>query len=235
MPTPPPGGKKKPAAAPAKAQNSFQRTDLRASAAAPPSNAPPPPDAPANNSAADPNELSQRASDGFLVNGTANNGAASTFSQNAAFGNNRRGPGSLYQFQVGLILDNSALDARPFSLTGQDTPKPAYNHLSGLANFAGPIRIGHFFKAPPTVFLNYQWTRNRNDTVASALMPLAVQRTGDFSASPGTIIDPSAGAPFAGNIIPASRISPQAQALLNFYPLPNFLRRYRLQLPDTHR
>jgi len=235
VPTPPAGKKKAAAPPPANAQNGFQRTDLRASTAAPPSNAPQPPDNAAGNNAGgqDANELNQRASDGFLVNGTVNNGASSPFSQNASFGNNRRGPGSLYQFQLGLILDNSATDARTFSLTGQDTPKPAYNHMTALANFAGPIRIGQLFKAPPTVFLNYQWMRNRNDNTSSALMPTAAQRAGDFSASPSLVFDPTTGAPFPGNMIPASRFSPQANSLLSFYPLPNFTAGtiYNYQIP----
>ncbi len=36
------------------------------------------------------------------------------------------------------------------------------------------------------------------------------------------IIDPTTGAPFPGNNIPASRITPLGQAMLNFFPLPNF-------------
>jgi trimeric autotransporter adhesin len=226
-------GKKKAAAPPAATgQNSFQRTDVRASNAPPPAAEP----APAANSpfgGQDANELNQRASDGFLVNGTQNNGAASPFSQAASFGNNRRGPGSLYQFMVGGIIDNSATNARNYSITGQETPKPAYNHLTGLASFAGPLRIGHFFKAPPTVFVNYQWSRFRNDNTTTALMPTAAERTGDFSAFATPIFDPDTGAPFAGNMIPTSRISPQAQSLLQFYPLPNFTSgtSYNYQVP----
>jgi hypothetical protein len=59
-------------------------------------------------------------------------------------------------------------------------------------------------------------------------MPTAAARTGDLSGvlnaqgQPVTVIDPTNGLPFPGNVIPQSRISPQAAALLNFYPLPNF-------------
>ena len=210
------------AAAPAN-QNSFQRADLRASNtdsnAQAASNAVP---ASSQFSNQDPNELSQSASDGFLVNGSQNNGAASPFAQAAAFGNNRRGSGSLYQFGLGFIMDNSALDARNYSLTGQDTPKPGYNHMTLLGNFAGPIRIPRLWKSPPTVFVNYQFVRNRNASTQPALMPLAAERSGDFSQAPSLIYDPTTGAPFPNNVIPASRISQQAQSLLNFYPLPNF-------------
>lgn len=228
VPTGPNGRKlvnnKKAAASPAN-QSSFQKADLKASAAPQAANAPPAPDAPSPNSqfaTQDPNELNQRASDGFLVNGSQNNGAASPFAQAASFGNNRRGPGSLYQYGLGFIIDNSALDAKNFSLTGQDTLKPYYNNMTALANFAGPIRISRLWKSPPTVFLNYQFVRNRSDTTQPALMPLGAERTGDFSQSTALIYDPTVGAPFPNNTIPASRISEQAQALLAFYPLPNF-------------
>ena len=38
-----------------------------------------------------------------------------------------------------------------------------------------------------------------------------------------TITDPTTGAPFPGNIIPTNRIDPMGQAMLNFFPLPNFV------------
>src|SRR4029077_3910414 len=49
---------------------------------------------------------------------------------------------------------------------------------------------------------------------------------------PVKLVDPTNGAPFAGNVIPQNRISPQALSLLSFYPLPNFSSsRYNYQIP----
>ncbi|HWB86460.1 MAG TPA: carboxypeptidase regulatory-like domain-containing protein [Bryobacteraceae bacterium] len=177
-------------------------------------------------------EFGKKADDGFLVNGSVNNGAASPFSQSPAFGNFRRGGRSLYNGGLGVILGNSALNARAFSLTGQNTPQPAYNHIQGVASFGGPLRIPHILTGRvPNVTLNYQWMRNRNATTQTALVPTAAERTGNLSQS-ATVLDPANGAPFAGNVIPQSRISPQAQALLNLYPLPNFAgTRYNYQVP----
>ena len=45
--------------------------------------------------------------------------------------------------------------------------------------------------------------------------------SGDLSSVSQPIFDPTTGSPFPGNIIPTSRISPIAQGLLNFIPLPN--------------
>ena len=175
-------------------------------------------------------DLNQRAADGFLINGSSQNGAASPFAQLAAFGNNRMGQKGLFNGGIGITFDNSALDARPFSLTGIDTPKASYDRLTGLATLGGPIQIPRLFQRPPVFFVQYQWTRNRNATTPPALMPSASERNG-FLAAPA--IDPTTGAPFPGNTIPQIRISPQALSLLSFYPLPNVTGNaaYNYQIP----
>ncbi|MGH9378353.1 MAG: carboxypeptidase regulatory-like domain-containing protein, partial [Terriglobia bacterium] len=189
--------------------------------------------------------LGELAAPGLLINGSQNNGATSPFAQMPAFGNNRNGGNGLYRFGIGAILDNSALDAAPYSLSGQRTPKPVYNRITGIATFGGPLRIPHLLQNGPTVFLGYEWTRNLIDITQSALVPDAAEREGDFSqvlsalGQPAQIVNPATGMPFSGNAIPPGQISPQARALLNFYPLPNFSgnARYNYQVPinsDTH-
>lgn len=213
-------------------QGGFQKADVKAAGdgAKPSANEVPPPAPPAA-----PVEANPAPSDGFLINGSVNNGAASPFAQNAAFGNNRRGARSLYNGNVGFQLGNSALDARSYSLTGQDTPKPAYNHLMGMASFGGPIKLPHGNPLRrPNFMINYQWSRDRNATTSSALMPTPLEKSGDFSQSilGKALIDPTTGQPFPGNLIPQNRISPQASALLRLYPDPNFTStRYNYQVP----
>jgi hypothetical protein len=221
------------------AQDSFQRADLNASATND-SGVPPPTERDSGmfgGQSAD--DLAQRASDGFLINGSMNNSASSPFALFPAFGNFRKGPGSLYNGNIGLILDNSTLDARPFSFTGQDMAKPAYNRLTGVLSFGGPVKIPHLIKNGPNLFLNYQWTRNRNATTQPGLMPTLAEREGDFSQAlnslgqPVQVFDPTTGSQFPGNRVPSSRISPQARALLELYPLPNFSSnaRFNFQTP----
>ena len=192
-----------------------------------------------------PDELRQRADDGLLINGSVMNGASSPFAQAFAFGNKRNGMGGLYNGGIGVILDNSALDARPFSLSGQNTPKPAYNRITGIATLGGPLRIPHLLRHGPNFFVGYQWTRYVDAVTQSALVPDAAERDGDFSQAlnalgqPVQIFNPATGQPFFGNKIPQTQISPQAQALLHFYPLPTFSGnpRYNYQLPivtDLH-
>ena len=234
--------KKTAAAATPATQNSFQRTAVNANpnAAAPPSQSAAADAVPANGAFAgqSASELSQRASDGLLINGTVNNGASSPFAQSASFGNNRRGPASLYNGSIGVVEDNSVLDANAFSYTGQPTPKPGYNHFQGVANFGGPLRIPHLIQnnSAPYFFVGYQRIRNSNsvgNATNSYLVPTEAQRNGDFSLLTAPIYNPGTGAPFQGNIIPPSLISPQAKALLNFYPMPNLTgsSRYNFQIP----
>ena len=77
------------------------------------------------------------------------------------------------------------------------------------------------------------------------LVPTAAERTGDFSHSvdgsgrPITIVDPTTGLPFAGNMIPSSRIYAPGQAILNFLPSPNttaggFVYNYTSQVPSSY-
>lgn len=158
--------------------------------------------------------------DGLLINGSVNNGASSPFAQFAAFGN-RRNHRALYNGSVGAIFGNAVFDAKPYSISGLNVDKPGYYRFTGLATLGGPLRIPHLITRvvnAPTFFVAYQWSRNRNATSYSALMPTQAQRNGDLSAVTTPIINPVTGAPYANNQVP---VSPQAAALLQYYPLPN--------------
>ena len=212
----------------------FQRADLNASDNGPKTNGD---GARTNGDNAAPSggaeEMQAAPADGFLINGSVNNGANSPFAQSNAFGNNRRAGRSLYNGNVGMTFDNANLDARTYSINGQDTPRPAYDRLTGLFSFGGPIPLIHA-QNRPFFTVNYQWTRNTNPVSTPGLMPTLAQRSGDFSAQAAPINDPTTGQPFPGNLIPQSRISPQATALLALYPLPNFAStRYNYQVPIT--
>ncbi len=208
---------------PVNTASGFQRTDVNASAT------PPPPDS--GGAAASSDSNNQSASDSLAINGSVNNGAASPFGQSQAFGNNRRGPGSLYNGAFSLVEANSVLNANNYSTTGQSTPKASTNAFQGGASIGGPLRIPHLINpnSAPSFFIGYQLIRNRNSSTQPALVPTADQRNGIFTT---TVNDPSTGQPFAGNVIPQSRFSPQALSLLNFYPLPNFPGSSRYKLPD---
>jgi hypothetical protein len=174
--------------------------------------------------------------DGLLINGSSNNAASSPFALAEAFGNMRNGGRGLYTGGLGVIVDNSALDARPYSISGLETAKPAYSQVTGVFTLGGPIRIPHLLRRGPTFFVVYQWRRNSNTSVYPGLVPDAAERVGDFSGltdasgQPLEIYDPATGLPFPENQVP---VSPQAQALLAYYPLPNVTGNpaYNYQIP----
>ncbi len=123
-------------------------------------------------------------------------------------------------------LRNSALDARPYSLTGQTVPKPSYAQSRfGLVG-GGPLRIPKLLHDDQTFFFaSYFGTRSRNPYDGVATLPSPLERQGNFSQSiangPVVIFDPATHLPFPDNRIPASRINPAAAGLLEFVPLPN--------------
>ena len=205
-----------PAAAPSGVTGAFQRAAVSASAAAAPGRAA---SAPAEDQP--PVDPVFGASDGFLVNGSVNNGAATPFAQSGAFGNNRRAIGPRYNFMFGLTARNSAWDASPPSFGGQLASQPDYHNLNLSGTFGGPLRIPGLIRNGPFFTLSYQRNTDQAASTSTALMPTAQQRSGDFSQIGVPIIDPATGQPFAGNVIPADRISPEAAALLAYYPLPN--------------
>jgi len=162
-----------------------------------------------------------RNNDGLLINGSVNNGASSPFAQFAAIGNRRNNRRSLYNGGIGIMsFGNAIFDAKRYSLTGFDVPKPSYYNFTGLATLGGPLRIPHLTNRnnAPTFFLAYQWTRDSNASSSSALVPTQAQRNGDLSSVATSIINPATGLPYANNQVP---VSSQAASLLQFYPLPN--------------
>jgi hypothetical protein len=91
-------------------------------------------------------------------------------------------------------------------------------HIFG-ATLGGPIVKNKVF-----FFADYQgFIRNRPGEFVRSVAP-AAWRAGDLSSAGVTIRDPRTGQPFPGNVIPTSRFSPIARAILandTLYPLPN--------------
>jgi carboxypeptidase family protein len=187
-----------------------------------------PPQPPANEATTGSNseassDLQQSAATGLVVNGSVNNGAASAFAQMAAFGNNRRGPGSLYSGNLGLTFDTSAWDARSYTQGSSLFPKPSYNNFTFLGSFGGPIGIPHHLVNQSNFFVGYQHAANDTATTQQGLVPTALERTGDLSQTrnalgPVEVYNPSTNQPYANSVVP---VSAQAAALLAEYPMPN--------------
>jgi len=142
-------------------------------------------------------------------------------------GNRARRSANQVRAQLFFTAQNSALNARPFSLNGQEQVKSSYaNNRYGL-NIGGPLIIPKLFDA--SKILNFTITYNgvlsRNPYNATATLPSAAERSGNF-AGRNIIYDPTtcvAGLgcqPFPNNQLPVTSISPIAQGLLQYVPLP---------------
>jgi hypothetical protein len=146
-----------------------------------------------------------------------------------AFGNRRRDPRNMYMMMASFSLDNSALDAKSYSVTGANVLKPSTAIGRGSIMIGGPLQIPKLISVEKRIMftLDLQLSRNRVGTISNPVnMPTALERIGDFSQSsvqgvPFTIYDPSTGLPFAGNKIPTIRINPASTALLKYFPDPN--------------
>ena len=103
-------------------------------------------------------------------------------------------------------------------------PPTVWNQFGG--SFGGPIQKDKTF-----FFGDYQAQRQKNGGSLLTRVPTAAERSGDLSALGVNVYDPCNGSDcnilpanrvqFAGNVIPTSRLSKQAVALLNYLPLPN--------------
>ena len=107
------------------------------------------------------------------------------------------------------------------------TPALEQNQYGG--NIGGPLKKNKLF-----VFGYYEGFNNKQGSTNTLVVLSAAQRTGDFSGG-AAIKDPLNGnAVFAGNIIPPSRISPIAAAILDkFIPLPNQPANRITRAPET--
>ncbi len=123
--------------------------------------------------------------------------------------------------------DTSAMDARPYSLTGLELPRADYNQARFGANVGGPLNIPKIFNGGNKTFFFVGWNGSRGSSPYDALstVPTSAERTGDFSALTAPVYDPATGQQFQfngrPNVMDPSLITPQAQALLNYIPLPN--------------
>jgi hypothetical protein len=125
------------------------------------------------------------------------------------------------------FLRNTALNASNFFSRQQDQLK---RNQTGFT-LGGPILKNHLF-----AFGGFQqlWIRSASGASRSQTLS-AAERSGNFSADPITIINPATQRPYAGNIIPASQLSPAALRLLSVSPLPgsNGFTNYTFSVPEN--
>lgn len=151
-----------------------------------------------------------------------------------------------YHGAIWEFLRNDKLDATPYdfasatrSATNPPQVKAPYKQNQYGYELGGPVRVPKLFNGKNRLFFmsNFEEYNSRQTTPQIITTLPAVMRTGDFSSllSSGYVLadplsrtgtTPAAVAQsqsfFPGNIVPASRISPQSTLLLDkWYPLPN--------------
>jgi hypothetical protein len=116
---------------------------------------------------------------------------------------------------------------------GAATPRVPYRYNVETYSIGGPAYLPkHFNTAKTRLF--FFWSQEYTGQFVSGgsqsmYTPTKLERAGDFSQSFNNngsqikVLDPANNnLQFPGNIIPASRINPVGQALLNFFPAPNY-------------
>jgi hypothetical protein len=128
---------------------------------------------------------------------------------------------------------NSIFNAQPFALLGQQQNQPSNGTNHFTLSFMSAPYIPRLTKpsGKDTVFLTLSGSRSSNPDDFYATVPTDAERTGDFSAADlPAIYNPVTGQQFSyngrPNVIPPTgtageSISPQAMALLNYFPEPN--------------
>ncbi|MPY89572.1 MAG: hypothetical protein GEU99_16805 [Luteitalea sp.] len=132
--------------------------------------------------------------------------------------------GSAFEFHQSdrFQARNPFTQFQPDPTTARFIPPSERNQFGG--SFGGPLRRNRWF-----FFGDYQGTRDEQGGSLLLTVPTEAARRGDLSAYGVPVYDPAAGGPgspdlrqrFAGNRIPESRLSPQAQAILELVPTPN--------------
>jgi hypothetical protein len=124
--------------------------------------------------------------------------------------------GSAYDF-----FRNDRLDARNYFASGK--PLLVRNQYGG--SLGGPIKRNKAW-----FFAAYEGVHQRDESPATATVPTAAERGGNFSADAAIIYDPSTTAgtgttatrtPFAYNTITPTELNSIGLALAQYYPLPN--------------
>jgi hypothetical protein len=135
--------------------------------------------------------------------------------------------GSAYDYRR-----NEELNANNFFNNSTNTPRPPYRYRMTGYSLGGPVLVPwnrNALKDKLFFFFSQELVGSQVSYAPKFVTtPSALERQGDFSHSynvNGALIsikDPLTGKPFPGNVIPSSRFDSIGEAILNFYPLPNY-------------
>jgi Carboxypeptidase regulatory-like domain/TonB dependent receptor len=145
--------------------------------------------------------------------------------------------GEAYEYLRNKVLDaNDPFNKAHELLNGEKNKPGAFTQNQFGANAGGPLWIPHLYDGRDKTFWFFSWEAFRLRQGASPVLttvPTPAELGGDFSATGiAPIMDPCGGTvttgacpnytgpptPFAGNVIPASRLNPTSLALENLWP-----------------
>jgi hypothetical protein len=142
-------------------------------------------------------------------------------------GSNRFSGSGSYFYRDESLQANTWTRNRSTNPLDRQGPAPFDYKQYGYA-VGGPIPVG-MFKDKLFFFGAQEWVDFFQVATNTATVPTERMRRGDFGElllpnngfiNPTVIRDPQTGQPFAGNVIPQHRLSPNGLAFLNAYPLP---------------
>ncbi|MGC1108188.1 MAG: carboxypeptidase regulatory-like domain-containing protein [Candidatus Acidiferrales bacterium] len=126
--------------------------------------------------------------------------------------------------------ENSAADAEPFSITGNQFPKISHYDERLGGNLGGPLVIPHIYNGSDRTyfFVNYQHETEKSPVDTFSTVPTLAERGGDFCGLGITLYNPYSNlsgmrTPLGANgcQVPSGMIDTAAQGLLNYIPMPN--------------
>ncbi|MGA9143420.1 MAG: hypothetical protein WB007_06640, partial [Candidatus Acidiferrales bacterium] len=133
--------------------------------------------------------------------------------------------------------ENSAFDARPYSITGAESPKVSHYDNRLGANIGGPLKIPHIYDGSDKTyfFVNYQHENEMSAVNTFSTVPTLDERNGLFclaNAGASTLFTPFSATPtpfptvtdancVSGTAQQVGPVNSSAQGLLGLIPMPN--------------
>jgi len=140
--------------------------------------------------------------------------------------------GNQYRGTLWLFNRNDALTQSYDEIAGKSVVNPRLNRNQYGVNLGGPVRIPKVYNGKDKTFFFFNWEAGKLLSAANPgfrIVATEAQRNGDFrgllnatTRQPLALKDPL-NAGIVNNVIPVSRLSPQARAFIQFTPLPNTL------------
>jgi hypothetical protein len=125
--------------------------------------------------------------------------------------------GSIFEY-----YQSEKLESREYFQPANLPKNPRRNDQFGI-QMDGPVVIPGLYDGRNRTFFMGAYEGVRGEGLSNQIVsvPTALMRQGNFSEVATPIRNPYTGQPYPGNIIPQEQISPIAQRMLQYYPMPN--------------